>query len=470
LITLSRSLLVYAAALACIPLSFLVYWPRVNDFFVFDDFFDLATVRNHSFPSGMGRAFTFVTYKRFDPAIPFWRPLIDIYFYAAKPVGLHSQPFHIVNFALHGLVGGLAILFLFRLTRSVLPAMATGLLFVVAPTYDFAVSWIGQVSELLGYVLILLALISYLEYLTTEDERRSFAIVTFGCTFFALLTKESTVIIAALLPALVFAVPQGDLRRPRSQIARSLAAPAVMIGVFAIAMELANRLLGLEGDQSIGLHMAQNSWRYLEWIVVPYRPGDFLAAREVLAALFVFAGITSIVSRQRPLTFLFVWTFVAIVPFASFDKPIEFRYAYLATLPFIAFVLCAVDVLLMRLPKSAAAPAYMLLGIGLVLALIVAPMRTRDQQAGIAWQSLQYERMVNGVRNLCGPAPSGGRVYVVGSGIIDDYGVNVPVALNLYYDRVDAVAVSELPPLSAFFEEKCVIQYDWQAQRYFRTE
>ena len=48
--------LVYVAAFACIPLAFLVYWPRVSDFFVFDDYLNLATVRNHSFPGGMVRA------------------------------------------------------------------------------------------------------------------------------------------------------------------------------------------------------------------------------------------------------------------------------------------------------------------------------------------------------------------------------------------------------------------------------
>src|SRR3990172_4144497 len=96
---------------------------------------------------GAVRAFDFTVPRPFDPAIPSWRPLIDIYFYAAKPLGLHSQPFHMVSFALHGMVVGLAVLLLFRLQRSALAAAATGLLFVVAPTYDFAVSWIGQTSE-----------------------------------------------------------------------------------------------------------------------------------------------------------------------------------------------------------------------------------------------------------------------------------------------------------------------------------
>ncbi len=469
-LAVDRRLLVYVAAFACIPLSFIVYWPRVNDFFVFDDYFDLATVRNHSFPSGMVRAFEFTTPKPFDPAIPFWRPLIDVYFYAAKPVGLHSQPYHIVNFTLHGLVGALAVVLLFRLTRSILPAVAAGLLFVVAPTYDFAVSWIGQVSELLGYSFMLTALLAHHEYLTAERRRRSLAIATFGCAFFALLTKESTVILALLLPALTFAVPPGGLRRTRSQIGWSLGPPVLMIGAFAIAMEVANHLLGLAGDHSVGVHIARNWWRFLEWIVLPYRRGELMATREALAALFVFAGLASVALRQRLLSFLFIWTVVAIVPYATFDHPIELRYAYLATLPFTAFVVVGLDVIVRRLPLAVTVPGYALLGCALVLALIVTPLRTRDEQAGFAFQSRQYERMVNSVRNLCGVAPAGDRVYVVGSGIIDVYGLNVPAALNVYYDHVDGAAVPELPPLAAFIPNKCVIEYDWQAQRFFRTE
>jgi hypothetical protein len=463
-------LVVYLAAVSCIPLSFFVYWPRINDFFVFDDFLNLAAVRNHSFPAGMVRAFDFTVPRPMDPAIPSWRPLIDIYFYAAKPVGLHSQPFHAVNFALHGLVGALAVLLLFRLHRSTLAATATGVLFVVAPTYDYAVSWIGQASELLGYALILSALISYHVFLTSQRRYPGSAIVSFACVFFALLTKESTVILAVLLPALVLAVPPDQLRRSGSEIRWSLGPPLVMLLVFVIAMQVANELLMQTPDHFVGVHVAHNWWRFLEWLVLPHQPGELIAVREVLGTLFLLAGVASLVRRNRVLSFLFVWTAVAIVPFAMFDHAVEFRYAYLAALPFTAFVVLGLEGLVQELPKRAAVPGYMLLVSALALAVIVAPMRTRDAQAGFAFQSHQYELMVDGVRNLCGQLQSGNSVYVAGSGIIDFFGHNVDTAVNLYYDRVHAVAVPELPPLAAFIEDKCVIQYDWETDSYRRVE
>jgi hypothetical protein len=462
-------IVVYAAALACIPLSFIVYWPRVNDYFVFDDYLNLATVRNHSFPAGMVRAFNFTVPRHLDPAIPSWRPLIDIYFYAAKPLGLHSQPFHVVNFALHGMVGGLAVLLLYRLQRAMLPAVATGLLFVVAPTYDYAVSWIGQVSELLGYALVLIALNAYYGFLTTRRRSPALAAAALGCVFLALLTKESTVIVALLLPGLVFVLPSRGLRRTRAEIAWSLGPMLVIIATFVVVMQAANAILKQTPDHFFGPHVAHNWWRFLEWIVLPYRAGDFMVLRELLASAFVICGVVGVLLRLRLLTLLFIWTAAAIVPFAMYNHAIELRYTYLPTLPFIAFVVVGLHSLAQRLPQPATRAGYLLIAGAALIALVVAPMRTRDAQAGIAFQAHHYELMVNGVRNLCGPMAPGNHVWVVGSPIIDYFGLNTSTALSLHYKALNAVAVAQLPGLAAFIEEKCVIQYDAGSGTYARV-
>lgn len=267
-LVIDQRLFAYAAAAACIPLALLVYWTVVDDFFVWDDFFFLRAVRNHGFPTVMARAFTFPQGKLFDEATAFWRPSIDLYFFLAKPLGIHPQPYHLVNIALHGLVGSLAVVFVWRLSRSLASGVVTGLLFTVAPTYDFAVSWIAQVSELLGAVLMLAVLILYRAYLT--DERPRPYLVATGTLFvLALLTKESTVILAALLPALSLTVPPSELRRSSLDITRSLIPVIVAAVLFWVAMEVHE--YSQPGHlQSIGLHMARNLWRYLKWMVLPY--------------------------------------------------------------------------------------------------------------------------------------------------------------------------------------------------------
>jgi hypothetical protein len=194
-----------------------------------------------------------------------------------------------------------------------------------------------------------------------------------------------------------------------------------------------------------------------------------MATREALAALFVVCGLASVVLRQRVLSFFFVWAVAAIVPFAMYDHAIEFRYTYLPTLPFIAFVVVALDILIRRLPKPAKELGYGLAIGALVFALIVAPLRTRDAQAGIAFQAHHYELMLNSVRNLCGPLPPESRVWVVGSPVIDYFHLNTSTALSLYYNRVYAGAVAEVPGLAAFVEDKCVIQYDAATETYTRV-
>ncbi|MEX2159305.1 MAG: hypothetical protein WEB04_07885 [Dehalococcoidia bacterium] len=463
------AIFVGVAMSACLVLSVAVYWPGVNGFFAFDDYFFLRAVRNHSFLGGMVRAFTFTRGEPFDEASPFWRPLIDIYFYAFKPFGLHAQPFHAVNIGLHGAVGALAVLLMWRLTKSSIVAAAIGLLFVVAPTYDFAVSWVAQVSELFGYALMLAALLCYTKYLTDRVHRPGYAAATFVLTFFALLTKESTMILAVLLPAVLVAIPAADIHRTRRQLLSSLSAPITMIVAFGVAMELAE-LLVPQRLNSIGWHMPRNLWRYLEWLVLPYRPGDFLHAREVLAALFLLAGTFSVLQRQRVLGFLFVWTIAALAPFTGFDEWIELRYTYLAALPFVAFVVLGAATLARQAPRSMQMTAFAALAAAFLLALAVTPMRTRDQQSWFALQGQANEQMIDSVRSLCGPLPRDSFVYVVRPPYFDLYGQHTPAAINLYYDHVNAAVVEDVPALAAFITNKCVLQYDYSARRYVRLE
>lgn len=465
-----KRLLVYAAAAGCIPLAFIIYASRLNDFFAYDDFFFLRAVRDHGFFEVMRRAFIFPKAKPFDEVTLFWRPSIDLYFYAMRPFGIHAQPYHAVNVLVHGSVAALGVLFIWRLSRSGVAGAVAGLLFVVAPTYDFAVSWISEVSELLGAAFTLGALISYHAYLTTERPRSIFIGTTFFFTVAAFLTKESTVTLVVLFPALAIAVPAADRRRTWGEVMWSLA-PLVLLGAtFGIAMEVHDRLSEGGRLHSFGLHMARNLWHYLKWMVYPYRPGHYLAAREAGAALFLATGVAAVILRQRALAFFFVWTIVALLPFVGFDEWIELRYTYLATLPFIAFVVCALVTAIERLPRFAVAPVKAVFAVAVLAVLIVTPMRTRDQQLWFAGEARGYETMIDGVRNLCGPLPPESHVYVLNPPYRDLYGLATPAEVNLYFDHVYGTPVTELPPLIDFVEHKCVIQYDAQTRAYARLK
>lgn len=458
-----------AAFLAPLAVAFVVYWPRLGDYFVYDDFLWLRAVHNHSFWVVMYRAFTFPVAKPFDEVTRFWRPLTDLYFYGARSFGLHPEPYHVVNVLVHGLVGSLAVVFLRRLTGSLVAATAAALLFTVAPTYEFAVTWVSQVSEFFGAALILCALLAYHAYLTADEPRRIYPAATVSFTVLALLAKESTIILLLLLPALVLALPRGERRRSLKEVTTSLA-PVAGVGL-AFAVVMLVHEYRTEGDAyEIGPHMFRNLRDYLKWMVFPHRFGDGSEWRTLGALTFLASGALAFALRQRLLALLFVWTIAALLPFCGFSFGIELRYTYLATLPFTAFVVFGARAAAISLPPPLRVPAQAVLTVAAIVALIVTPIRTRDFQTFVRNEARGYEVMVESVRELCGPLPRESTVFVLRAPYRDLGGVHTPAALNLYYDRVHAASVDELPDLIAFVPNKCVIEYDPQTGGYRRVD
>jgi hypothetical protein len=461
---------VLAAGVVCVLLSFVTYWPFLGDYFVWDDFFFLRAVRNHAFPEVMRRAFLFQQGTRLDEATLFWRPSIDLYFFAAKPLGIHAQPFHAANVALHGAAAALGVVLVWRLTGSLLTAAAAGLLFTVAPTYDYAVTWIAQISEVAGGFLILATLLMFHAYLTRREPSVLLGMGVVLLVVAALLTKESTVMVAALLPAIAVVVPPQQRHKTNREIALVLAPVLLLCGVFFLAMEI-HEYSQPGHFQSIGTHMATNLMDYLRWMVYPHRYGEAEAWRTAGAAVFLLAGCVAIVLRQRTLGFFFVWTLIALVPFTGFDGWIELRYTYLATLPFIAFVVHGMHSSARLAPSYVRPVATGAIAVGAAVALVVAPMRTRDQQAYFSAESARYEAMVDAVRAQCGAMPPDSFAYVVRPPYMDLWQIHTPAALNLYYTRLNAVAVPELPGLAAFIDAPvCAIEYDAATEEYRRIE
>lgn len=146
--------------------AFLVYWPDITDFFALDDFIWLRAASNPDATAFFRRAFSFPAGTAFERPTPFWRPLVDAYFFAAwRSYGLDPLPYHVTNVVLHAAVGALLAVLVWQMTSSRMVAPAAGLLFVILPTYDFAVTWISSVTELLGALLYVLTLVLYAAYL-----------------------------------------------------------------------------------------------------------------------------------------------------------------------------------------------------------------------------------------------------------------------------------------------------------------
>src|SRR5690242_13417513 len=110
------ALWVYAIVALPVVLSFAVYWPTLGDYFVQDDYLFLQQVHNHSAWQALLRAFSFPADTAFEKATPGWRPATDTLFQIEHAIfGSHPTPYHVVCFALNGLVAALGGLFVARL-------------------------------------------------------------------------------------------------------------------------------------------------------------------------------------------------------------------------------------------------------------------------------------------------------------------------------------------------------------------
>ena len=462
-------LIVFAAALGCIPLSLLVYWPSVDDFFVSDDFGVLHAVRGRSALEVLYRAFSFPDFKPFDEATLSWRPSTDLYFYAMSPLGIHAQPYHLVNIIMHGFIAGLAVVLLWRLSGSVINGVATGALFTVAPTYDVGVTWVVEFGELIATASILAALIAYHVYLTANRGNRGACAAALSLAVLAALSKETVVVLLVLLPSVaLLTLVSGTCRRTGREIALSLTAPFVVLLAYLTLLAI-HQFMANDPTHQLGPNMAGRMWDYLRWIVLPYRHGSFILARSLLAGAFIAAGVLAIVLRRTLLAVLFAWVVVALLPFSGVSV-MEPRYTYLATLPFIAFAICLAIEAWRNLLVHLNALSVVLLVALIACGLTASALRTRDNQAALATEAVHWESMLDATRTLCAELPAESHIFVVGAPYFDPYRLNTQAAVNLYYDRVNAAAVPELPPLAAFIEDKCVLQYDSQTRDYVRAE
>lgn len=453
----------YVAALPVLPivLAFVVYLPRVHDYFALDDFIWLRAVAGRGVGSVTVRAFTFPAPTPFAEPTPFWRPASVLFFYFEHLFfGLHPTRYHAINIALHGIVGALGGILTARLTRSRLAAGAAAVLFVAAPSYDFAVTWISQFSELLAAACTLTSLLLYYSYLSRPRGWPLLAGAVVALAV-ALLSKESAIVAVPLLVMLPVVMPPRDLARTPRAIAHSLAPLGVVaMAYLAFALVKEYRSAAATGSYSFGIHVPQHAWEYLQRMSMPYAPNHMAwvrIAQRIVAIAYLMLGGGMITARRRAPSFFFIWSIIAVVPFSLFRAGIEWRYTYLATLPYIAFLASSGTDLSRFLPKRSlgiAAGCSILL---IIIATTLAAGETRRQQSWISAQARAYEQMVTAVRRQCGNLPPRSFVYVTGTDSFDLYGVSTRMAVNLFEHQV-YVARGEPPPIATLLKHKCIVR------------
>lgn len=413
----------FQALLILVPwaLAFGVYAPRLGDYFALDDFIWLRAVQDRNAGSVLARAFTFPDFTPFEAPTPFWRPASDGFFYTEYLMfGLNPAPYHVVNVGLHALVATLGGVFVARVTRSTATGIAVGALFAVAPTYDFAVTWISQFSELLGATFSLIALLAYHLYLTNRDRPSPLLLVgALAALTMSLLCKESAIVTLVILPGLVFVTP----REAGGRSMRAVFIDLVPVGLVAMTyggfLFIAEYLDAASGDSyELGPHVADNTWAYLRRMTFPYATGELSwtdTAQTWTAVAYLALGAAALLARRALPSYFFVWSLIALLPFSLFRGGIEWRYTYLATLPCAAFLMTLALEVGRALPSSVRTPAELIAASVLAAAVAGASTETRGQQAWIAAQARDYQAMFVAVRQKCGELPPESHVYIVES-------------------------------------------------------
>ena len=458
------SALLFAAGVAAIAIAVLaVYWPYLNDFFALDDYIWLKEASSPSAADYFRRAFSFPTASYFDPQTPFWRPLIDAYFYFGWRVfGLNALPYHIVNVALHVAIATLTAVLVWQLSSSKRAGCLAGLLFAVLPTYNYAVTWISSATELFGGFFYVLTLVLFAAYLRGSGPRRWLYGASLATLLLALLSKESAVTVPAALGgvALLVRPPRTlhDVRRAVLELA-PFAALAIAYFIFIYSQEYSEA--SSQSQYQFGWHVRTNLWNYLQWLTFPVpnvRAAWVIDVKPYMASAFLTLGAISIALRSPRAAFAFAWTIVALLPYSFFRLGLEYRYTYLACVPFVMFLAFFVQDVGARLRQ----PAQTYASVGVILAVFALcgflATETRDRQTGLSFQGDAYRQAYEEVPALCGELPREASIFMIYDPVYDLFNTSLRMALNLKYDHV-YVYRGEPPELIAFVPNVCLLDY-----------
>jgi len=311
-----------APALAVMAAIVAVYWKAVGAYFYEDDFQWLMST------------FTFQPWHIFNIGAysHFYRPVIELYFWAATPLFDGSPAlFHTANIALHAVNALLLFLFVREATTSGRHGFLAAVFFIGLPGYIEAIAWIGALAEPIGAVFGCLALWGFLRF--TNSGRESWRAISLGGFALALLTHESSVV---FFPALVLAgwafAPPPATNDWRCYARRYTPYVIVLVVYLAIDIPINSRsyLIG-ESHYRPGFHIVRNILDYIVTLYVGQRNLPTYIGTAALLVVLLARG-------SRRVKFATLWMLLALMPFAPFTWSNTSRYLYLPAMGFAMLV------------------------------------------------------------------------------------------------------------------------------------
>ncbi|MGD9891553.1 MAG: hypothetical protein AB7U18_09705, partial [Dehalococcoidia bacterium] len=271
-----------------------LYAPFARDFFVLDDFIWLHAAGTPDTAQFVRDATGFPEATAYTVPTPFWRPLIDAYFFLTwRLFGLNPMPYHLAAIGIHAANALLLVLLVRRLTGSRLVSFLIGFLWAIQPAYDYAVVWISEATELIATFWYLLTLVLFVAYLHGDRRRWPLAAGALVSMTLALLAKQSSITIPVLLVllALVHATPRGWREGFRlSRLLSPFIFVAIIYGLFLFQNDY--RTSADAGMYAAGPHALANIWDYLLRLTWPFvTPGEHIESVTAAAAAVLFLAL-----------------------------------------------------------------------------------------------------------------------------------------------------------------------------------
>jgi hypothetical protein len=411
-------------------------------------------------------ALTFPKDSAFFVHTPFWRPAIDAYWWImAQAFDVEPEPYHAANILAHGL-NAVLIAWICRLfTRSLAASAAAGILFAVLPTYDFAVSWISEATDLLGLFFYLVTVLCY----GLNLHRRTTGLYAFALLAFllALLCKESASTLPVLLLGLEIVVRDPRIETSWRDAAGRLMPFAVLTALYGLLLYFGEYRNSSDlGIYSFGPHVFKNVWTYAKWMAMPFAGGGFLVDAGRAAILALALGVTGLAAWRRDLiaVLAFGWIILALLPVSFFRSGLEYRYTYGASAALAVFAGIAAGRLLTALAGWRwASPSLIAGGLAFVGLALLLGHASQGRQQWLANQSTAYAALYDQAPSACGVLPPKGHIYINGGPIFDFYGASTTMAMNLIYadiyaERIEDARLAELttsPPV----DSDCILRF-----------
>ena len=365
----------------------------LGDFFWNDDFPWIEAIRQT--PPGTLLWSAFV-YPYYSSAI---RPIAFLWFGLLVPVcGCEPTGYRAGALALHIVNGLLVYAFGRRLIGDRWLALAATLVWFIYPVHRWAVLWIADIADPFLVLFSLSSLLWFWRYLDQtragQSGKLSYSLALIAFTL-ALLSKESSITLAFLFPALEWLTRRpGDARGGLKRTWRTYLPFFVLTGVYLVVEGMAYQYRpGVESYALLSPRRAvENLSKALIFLVAPLVHPNTLNTMQMRVGAVVAGVLASLWGlavwrwARREGWFLSAWVAITMLPIilaSSFFAPSRGRYLYIVSIGYILLLaLLAQSAVKSRwaVPRQWAAYKWPLATGALAIVLIGLGVFNADQQ------------------------------------------------------------------------------------------